>query len=549
MHDVPPGFPAPPPVELIVLPGAPSLRSGSDRISQVESFALVGVEARTVVVEVSVTNGYPRTTIVGMPDLSVRESRERVESAIKASGLSFPDRRITINLSPAELPKEGAIFDLPVAIGIIAEEKGLARDNLADWAIAGELSLDGSVRPVRGVLAMAMAIASSSNSQRRLMVPEANAAEAAIVDGVQVVAVADLKEAVDTIRGRPHSIGRRAPASTHITGRGPAGSTGAEVDLADVRGQPAARRALEVAVAGGHNLLLIGTPGGGKTLLAQRIPGILPPMSRQESLEATLVYSAAGRIPAGQGLLAARPFRAPHTSISAIGMVGGGSKPQPGEVSLAHNGVLFLDELPEFAPSTLNLLRQPIEEGRVMIVRAHSSACFPARFILVAAMNPCPCGYLGDSRRACRCPPTRVRQYRARISGPLLDRIDLHIEVPRVSLDAISGDKDGESTADVRRRVIAAREVQSGRFAEEPEIHCNAQMGLRLLKLHAIPDARGRALLRMAAERLGLSGRAYHRILRVARTIADLDGTANVGEKQIAEAVGYRVLDRAGPET
>jgi magnesium chelatase family protein len=376
MTDVPPESPAPPRVELIVLPGAPALQSGPGRVSQVESFALVGVEARTVVVEVSVTNGYPRTTIVGMPDLSVRESRERVESAIKASGLSFPDRRITINLSPAELPKEGAIFDLPVAIGIIAEENGLARDRLMDWAIAGELSLDGSVRPIRGVLAMAMAIASSSNSRRRLMVPRANAAEAEIVDGVHVVPVTNLREAVDAIRGRRHSRSSPpssadlgGPAPTDVIG-GASSTTAAEVDLADVRGQPAARRALEVAVAGGHNLLLIGTPGGGKTLLAQRIPGILPPMSRQESLEATLVYSAAGRIPAGRGLLDLRPFRAPHTSISAVGMVGGGSRPQAGEVSLAHNGVLFLDELPEFAPSTLNLLRQPIEEGRITIVRA-----------------------------------------------------------------------------------------------------------------------------------------------------------------------------------
>jgi magnesium chelatase family protein len=394
MSDAPPDHPFASRGDLVVVPGAHAPRAGSGRISQVESFALVGVEARTVVVEVSVTNGYPRTTIVGMPDLSVRESRERVESAIKASGLSFPDRRITINLSPAELPKEGAIFDLPVAIGIIAEEKGLARDGLADWVIAGELSLDGSVRPVRGILAVAMAIGSSSNCRRRLMVPRANAAEAEIVDGVRVVPVDNLREAVDAIRGRPGPSPDRSMSEAGDGGMRGAVTAGgspvpaAEVDLADVRGQPAARRAMEVAVAGGHNLLLIGTPGGGKTLLAQRISGVLPPMSRQENLESTLVYSAAGRIPAGRGLLDVRPFRAPHTSISAVGMVGGGPRLQPGEVSLAHNGVLFLDELPEFAPSTLNLLRQPIEEGCITIVRAHGSATFPARFVLVAAMNP-----------------------------------------------------------------------------------------------------------------------------------------------------------------
>jgi len=510
------------------------------RVSQVMSFTLVGVEARPVTVEVSVCNGYPRTTIVGMPDISVRESRERVEAAIKASGLSFPDRRITINLSPAELPKEGAIFDLPVALAVVAEEGVLPRDTLAGWTIAGELSLDGSVRPVRGVLGMAMEVASTRRPRRRLMVPLANAAEAAIVEGVDVVAVADLREALDVLRGY---------MPRHQTGAGPVPfstpqAVAPSADLSDVRGQLGARRALEVAVAGGHNLLLIGPPGGGKTLLAQRIPGILPPMARRESLETTLVYSAAGRISPGCGLLDQRPFRAPHTSISAAGLIGGGRGPRPGEVSLAHNGVLFLDELPEFAPSTLNLLRQPLEDGKVTVVRVHGSACFPARFILVAAMNPCPCGYLGDARRACQCTSTRIRQYRSRVSGPLLDRIDLHIEVPRVSLDALAADREAESSESVRGRVVAAREMQAQRFAADVGVHANAQMGLRLLRRHANPDARGWGLLRIASERLGLSARAFHRILRVARTIADLEGVGRTGEKHIAEAVGYRVLDR-----
>jgi len=510
-------------------------------VSQVTSFTLVGVEARPVTVEVSVRNGYPRTTIVGLPDLSIRESRERVETAIKASGLSFPDRRITINLSPAELPKEGATFDLPVALAILAEEKRLTREALGGWAIAGELSLDGSVKAVRGVLGMAMVVAATPEPRRRLMIPAENASEAAIVDGVETVPVENLREAVEAIGGRLPVAREPVPAPAWPD----ADRRDAEADLSDVRGQQMARRALEVAVAGGHNILLIGPPGGGKTLLAQRIPGILPPMSKQESLETTLVYSAAGRVPAGAGLLCQRPFRAPHSSISGAGLVGGGMSPAPGEVSLAHNGVLFLDELPEFSPMTLNLLRQPLEDGSITIVRAHGSASFPAKLVLVASMNPCPCGHLGDARRACRCPPTAVRRYRGRVSGPLLDRIDLHIEVPRVSLDAIAGTSDGESTAAVRTRVIAAREIQTARYADEPGAHCNAQMRLRLLTRHAWPGQRGHALLRMAAERLGLSGRAYHRILRVARTIADLEGATDVGEKHVAEAVGYRVLDRA----
>jgi magnesium chelatase family protein len=375
------------------------------------------------------------------------------------------------------------------------------------------------------------------------MVPLANATEAEIVEGVEVAAVTSLREAVASLRGHPPSRKGRSSASPAPGVEKP--TPGGEPDLADVRGQSAARRALEVAVAGGHNILMIGTPGGGKTLLAQRIPGILPPMAQQESLETTLVYSAAGLISAGCGLLTRRPFRAPHTSISRAGLIGGGRGPRPGEVSLAHHGVLFLDELPEFAPSTLNMLRQPMEEGRVTLVRVHGSATFPAGFVLVAAMNPCPCGFLGDTRRACRCTPTRIRQYRGRVSGPLLDRIDMHIEVPRVSLDALASDRDAESSAAVRARVIAARQIQMERFGNDSGVHTNGQMGLQHLKRHAIPDRRGKGLLRMAADRLGLSGRAFHRILRVARTIADLKRAPTVTDQHVTEAVGYRVLDRA----
>jgi len=371
--------------------------SGSvDHVAQVRSFTLVGVDARTVTVEVSVRNGYPRTTIVGLPDASVLESRERVEAAIKASGLPFPDRRITINLSPAEIPKEGTIFDLPVALAILAESGLIPREALDGWAIAGELSLDGSVRPVRGVLAMALEIAAqaeiarlcpsgSGRSSRRFLVPLGNAVEAACVDGIDLVPVTHLREAVDALMGRPpmHDMPRAETAVVSVR---------QDVDLSDLRGQPIARRALEVAVAGGHNVLFIGPPGGGKTLLAQRTAGILPPMTRRESIETTLIYSIAGLIKSGCGLIESRPFRAPHTSITSAGMIGGGPGPgiRPGEVSLAHNGVLFLDEMPEFSPSTLNLLRQPLEDGRVNVTRARGGTTFPARVTLVAAMNPCP---------------------------------------------------------------------------------------------------------------------------------------------------------------
>jgi magnesium chelatase family protein len=516
-----------------IAPIAPIADPG--RLAQVTSFAIIGIEARSVCVEVSVRNGYPRVAMVGSPDKSARESQERVEEAIKQSLLPFPDRRITINLAPAELPKEGARFDLPIALGVLAANGTIPAERLADWVIAGELRMDGTVHATRGILAMALGVRSLSGRPRRLMVPLENAVEARTVEGVDVSPVSTLREAVDTIRGHPPN--HPDPRPREVTA-----AVGA--DLSEVRGQAIPRRALEIAVAGGHNILLIGSPGSGKTLLAERVVGILPPMSPQESLETTLVFSAAGKIKEGCGLIEARPYRAPHQSISPVGMIGGGHGPTPGEVSLAHNGVLFLDEMAQFPPSILDLMRQPLEDGRVTIVRINGVATFPARFMLVGAMNPCPCGFLGDSMKSCRCTPTRLRQYRSRLSGPLLDRIDLHIEVPRVPLDALASDVEGEPSANVRRRVVAAREIQTKRFADQSGIHCNAQMRLAQLRAFARPDARGTVMLKMAAERLGLTGRAYHRIVRVARTIADLDGATTVGEKHIAEAIGYRAMDR-----
>jgi magnesium chelatase family protein len=535
-----------------IVPSDPNDDTGSpERVSQVLSFAIAGVEARQVVVEVAVRGGYPRTSILGRPDSSVRETPERVETAIKSTGLPFPDRKVVINIFPGEIQKEGPTYDLPVALAILAEMGRVSRETLADWAIVGELSLDGQVRAVRGTLAMAielerMPLSGSGHERRRFLVPIDNAVEAASVTGIDVIPVKHLREAVAAVDGRP-------PVHPMPKPGGESAKTGSPIDLSDLRGQEEARRALEIAIAGGHNIFLIGPPGGGKTLLAQRAATILPPMTHRESVETTLVHSIAGMVLSGCGLVTTRPFRAPHHSITTAGLIGGGGSSQgggktaiyPGEASLAHNGVLFLDEMHQFHPAALDSLRQPLESGTITVTRGKCrTATFPARFTLIGASNPCKCGNLGDSRKACTCTPSTIQQHRSRLSGPLMDRLDMHVEVPRVSIRALSSSRRGECSASVRDRVIAAREIQARRFADERGIHANAQMTVGMIEAYAGLDPGGKAAMRTAADRLGFSGRAYHRILRVARTIADLEMADAVGERHVAKAIAYRVLDR-----
>ena len=500
--------------------------------------AVHGIDATTITIETDVSRGI-RFNLVGLPDSAVKESQQRIDSALRFIGYKLPGKKIVINMAPADIRKEGSAYDLPIAIGILAGSEQINAPDLHRYMMMGELSLDGGLQPIKGVLPIA--IRAREEEFVGFIVPKENAREAAVVDKLKIYGVENLKEVIDFLSGRvgleQTIVDTREEFKAKISN--------CDLDFSDVKGQENVKRALEIAAAGGHNLIMIGPPGAGKTMLAKRIPTILPPFTLKEALETTKIHSVAGKIDRETSLMTMRPFRSPHHTISDVALVGGGAYPQPGEISMAHNGVLFLDELPEFNRTVLEVLRQPLEDRLITISRAKFSVEYPASFMLVASMNPCPCGFYNHPTKQCVCGPGMVQKYLSRISGPLLDRIDIHLEVVPVPFNELTEMKPGEKSETVRQRVISAREIQRERF-KNTEIYCNAQMSSKLLHKHCIPDKAGHQLLKNAMEKLGLSARAYDRILKVSRTIADLEGIESIQADHLGEAIQYRSLDREG---